>query len=128
MDLSDDAGQITASQPFLKREQRVLRALGFDMDQPVAQIFGQSMQVRPPAQLDRARILHPQDVAPIIPFSERIFRRGGHFQRVLRQCQSQTRPACVAPACKDFAVKRLIGKTGPPVRLTRFGNVRNLVS
>ena len=50
---------IAAAQPFLEREERVLRLLAGDMDQAMAKSLGQSGTVRSPAQSQRFAILYP---------------------------------------------------------------------
>ncbi len=76
--LSDHAGQIAAPQPLLQGKQGIFGRFRFDMDQPFAQIGGQAVNIWAAAALDRASILHPQHVSPIIGFGERIWRLRSH--------------------------------------------------
>ncbi len=83
-DLSDHTGEIAAAQPFLQSEQRVLGRLGLDMNQPLAQILGKPMKIRSPAEPDRARVLHPQNMTTILRLSGRILTPSGDPQSVAR--------------------------------------------
>ena len=44
---ADDKRQIATAYPFFQREQRIGRFVGGDMDQPVAQPFGQARTIGP---------------------------------------------------------------------------------
>jgi len=115
--LSDYAGEIPASEPLFKRKQSIFGRCRLDMDQPLAPVARQAMQVGPPAKPDRACILHPQHMAAIIHLCQRIISAGCHLQGITRQRHGQPRPACIACACENLAMQRLIGKPRPPARL-----------
>lgn len=67
--LTNDAGEIAALEPFLQREQRVLGRVGCDMDHAVSEIGRQAAQERPSTQSDGLAILHPQHVACVFALS-----------------------------------------------------------
>lgn len=123
--LPDHAGQVAAFEPLLQREQRVLRGLGLDMDQPVAQFLWQTVAVWSPAALDCAGILNPQDLTPIIDLGQRVLHIARHprlcFQGIARQSQRQPRPARITGIRKNLAVQWLLGQARPPARLARLG-------
>lgn len=57
--LPNHTGQIAAFEPFFQRKQRVFRRFGSNMDHPVTQISGQSVEIGPPGKPDCVAILHP---------------------------------------------------------------------
>lgn len=120
-DLSDDAGQIPAAHPLFKREQRILRRFGSDMDHPVAKFGRKPRPIRPPSTLNRAAILHPKHLTMILHFGISFLLFPRYLKRITGQCKRQRSPTGIAGCSKDFAVERLIGQTGPPTPFAHLG-------
>ncbi len=114
--LPDHAGEIAAPHPFLQREQRILRAVGADVNDAVAQGFGQAGTVGPPGQPHRRAILHPQYRASILRLLA--CRRGLRGQIVQRQRQREARSARIRAVRENLAMAR------PGQRLPRLPPVR----
>lgn len=102
-DFAQYESQVPAPQTFFQREQGIGRALHLDMDQAMAKIRRQAMQVRTSTPLDRIAILHPQHHAAIIALAQGI---GGDCGKgIAGKSQRQRRAASLVTARKHFAMR-----------------------
>lgn len=111
---ADHEGQIATAQPFLKREQQILRRLRRNVDQPVPQGARQTRTIGAPGQPDGLFVLHPQPGSPIGTVGGGIGRRAA--QPVEREGQRQRCAAALAPGCEHFAMQRAVSQAGAPAR------------
>lgn len=101
-DFAQYESQVPAPQTFFQREQGIGRALDLDMDQAMAKIRRQAMQVRTPTPLDRIAILHPQHHAAIIGFAQGI--GGNRGKGIAGKSQRQRRAASLVTAREHLAM------------------------
>lgn len=73
--LPDHTSKITAAQPLLQRKQGIFGSFRLYMDQPLAQVIRQPMHIGTTGLLDRAGILHPKHMAPVLRFGKRVLLR-----------------------------------------------------
>ena len=129
---ADHESEVATAQPLFKREQGVLHPINRDMDQAVAQGFGQTRPIGPTRQTDRRLVLHPQPGTMIDTLVRRI---DGQRQRKRRTARlvgggkdlgmvtgparfaAQARsPACCAPIIPDpgrGTTRRMVEGTAP---------------
>lgn len=115
--LADNEGEITASHPFLQREQGILGLFGQNMDHPALQIGRHSRAIGIAAAPCRSTFLHPQYRALIVGRSgsgRPALVPGSRAHGIQCQRQRHSRPCSLVPAGKDLAMQGA-GRSGAPL-------------
>ena len=113
-DFSQHESEITATQPFFEREERIFRRARLDMHEAVSQPSREAGMVWPATKTHGRAVLHPENHPAILPLRQRSGL--GSAQSVESHRQRQRRPAPFVARSENLVVERR-GKTRAPPRI-----------